>query len=136
MGVFVLGGNQVCDFARVLAQSFHFCSVCSVMQSNISFGVAHYHPLLEKVEGKCGNLICCNIHVYPFDVPVERAPYLNFVAHRREEAQFLLYVLAAYGGVLISSVGMVVLVVLIHIDGLATENELQGFVDDEQGCQT
>lgn len=60
----VVGWDQMGDFAIVLCEVFHFCTVYGVMQGDVSLIVTDDDSLLKEVEVKCAYLIWSDIHIY------------------------------------------------------------------------
>lgn len=125
----ILRGYKMSNFGRMFAQCFHFCPIGRIMKSNVAFCITNNHSFLQEIELECGDLICGYIHADSLDIAVESTPHFDLIAHGSEERKFLLNILAAYCGVLVRSVRMVVFIVFIHIDGLPTEYQLEGFVN-------
>ena len=136
----MLRGQNVSDFACVLGETFHLGPVGSVVESQVALGVSDEHPLLEEIEIKGRYFIWRDIHVYLFDVSIEGAPYFDFVAGGREEAQGFFDIPAADDGVLVSSYRVVDPVVVVEPDGLARKDQPQhllgGFVDGDEAADS
>lgn len=86
------------------------------MQRYVSFGIPNYHSLLQEIELECRYLVGSYIHVDPLYISVQCTPHLDLIAHGRKKTKFFLYIFAAYGCIFVSSMGMVVLVILVDID--------------------
>ena len=86
------------------------------MQGYVSFGIPNDHPLLQEIELECRYLVGGYIHVDPLYISVQRTPHFDLIAHWSKKRKFFLYIFAAYGSIFVSSMGMVVLVILVDID--------------------
>jgi hypothetical protein len=122
----------------VSCQIFHFGSVCSIVQSDVSLSVTDYHAFPQKIEVKSRNLERSDIHVYFLDVSVESTPYLYLVSGWSEETERVFNVATCHHCVLICCKRVIIFIVIVKPYVFSSENQSEHlfgrFVDSDEVC--
>lgn len=106
----------------VSCQIFHFGSICSIIQSDVSLSVADYHAFSEKIEIKSRNLKRSDIHIDFFNVSVESTPYFDLISGGSEKAESIFNVTACHNCILICCKRVIIFIVIIKPDILSSED--------------